>query len=146
MADHTKNVSNTVRIFGGGGASLWNAYNWNAFNWGEGTLEFVQSVQKVVQNSAVSTSTVAKEVLHYLDAQTVSLTDQYVKSPTILVSNSQSIAIDPTDETLQDGAGYTYIFTSNASNNEDRDPTTWTSASVSATSWSTVTVGSTTWS
>ncbi len=148
MADHTKNLTNPVRTFGGGPASLWNAYNWNAFNWGEGTAEFTHSVVHVYSNSQPATSAVgSKQVLHYAEAQTVTPTDAYAKAPTFnMPANAVTVSGDNSNETLQDGAGYSYVFPSNATNLEDRDDVTWTPAAEPTSSWTSATEAATVWS
>lgn len=147
MANFSQNITNTVRTFGGGPASLWNAHNWNAFNWGEGTNAMGKLVRKVVLNSQANDSAYPrKNVLHLLDSQALATGDLFAKAASIRVTGTVVAGGDMASEKLSDGSGYNYVFTSNATNAEDRDETSWASAAVNDATWTTASVGTTTWS
>jgi hypothetical protein len=147
MADFTKNVTNPVRVFAGGGASLWGVYNWNAFLWGEGTVEFRQDVVHVYSNSIPVTQAFAqKDVVHYMDANTITCGDQFIKHARVDLSNSCSVSSETTSETLRDGSGYAYVFTSDTIEAEDRDTAVWASAAGGSNTWTSAAGVTTTWS
>lgn len=149
MADFSQNVSNTVRAFGGGGASLWNAYNWNAFNWGEGTVPFQFFVVHQFDSGGITagSSYLGFSVQHSLDNQSVgSDTSITNESVFILGSNSITMGSETVGETLGDGSGYNYVFRSNTTDGENRFTPTWTQPADDSESWTTSSDPSTTWS
>ena len=145
MTAFSKNLTNAVRVFGGGPASLWNAYNWNAFNWGEGTVDIPHRITKFLINTQPADTANYFRVVHLI-TNSQQVDDSYPKTPAHLVGSTITVEVGPSRETLMDGSGYEYIFTSNESNLEDRDTAVWVSATVDPDSWSTATIGTTTWS
>ncbi len=128
MADFNTTVSETLRVFGVAPSDKWNQYNWNAFVWGEGT-------NKVTANPTVA-----------ITAGSISPSDAVAVQPQIGVMETLTLAGAPASEVLQDSAGYTYVFPSNADDGEERDPVSWSSAAAGSNSWTSGTVTSTTWS
>ena len=128
MANFSQNLTNAVRCFGGGGASLWNAYNWNEFSWGEGTVNG------------------AREVVRALAAQEVSPTSAYLKSPLLYVFGSVTPTAETVTENLGDGSGWNYIFRSDTTDADDRSTAVWTTSSDPTSSWAASTDTSTVWS
>jgi hypothetical protein len=128
LANFTITVSNYVNTFGGI-TNKWNAFTWGSFKWGEGTADLPVDVMHVISESITpSSATPEKEVF-------------------FLISNDLPVSGDLSSEDLQDGAGYNYVFVSNASDAENRDFVTYTSGSVqNNTSYTSLTAGSTVWS
>lgn len=127
MADFTKNISNTVNVFGMSPTSLWGDYNWNAFKWGEGTQSLAVNVTHLISES-------------------ITPDDAIINATNHLISESISLAGDLDSETLGDGSGYSYIFPSNTSDGEDRAFTSFACGSAQGSSWTCAVVGSTSWS
>lgn len=114
-------------MFGLAPTNAWNAWNWDEFLWGEGTADMPIIFTKVVDS-------------------TVTPDDDIVKYQTKVIDSDLSISGDMQSEELMDANGYSYVYPSNASDLEDRDPTTWSQGSNSTASWSTGVATSTTWS
>lgn len=128
MADWTVTVTNACRVFGMGPTSKWNDVSWNAFKWSEGTNEFIHTIGKYVSNDPGMTAAIAR-----YDA-------------THKVSRTFAVTMGMTDETLKDGRGWKYVFTSDTTNAEERDDADWSEVEDGTASWTSVTGGSTTWS
>lgn len=128
MANYSKTVSNSLRLFGVAPSSKWGAYNWNAFIWGEGTTDLTTIIEKWLSNAVTPSSTVSISLFF---AQTI--------------SNTLSVTSDMGSETLTDGAGYNYVI-GNASELEDRSLPNWTDQTRDTETYTTVSNASTTWS
>jgi hypothetical protein len=148
MADHNKTLSNSLNLFGGGGASLWNAYNWGSFKWGEGTVAFPQDVLHLVSSSLAPTSDASSlQPVHYLDGGSFSFDTTPLKRGTrVLTSETLTLSGETTSEQLGDGSGYYYVYVSNTTNSEDKDETSWSGVAAGSASWTTATVTSVSWS
>lgn len=147
MADYSQNLTNAVRCFGGGGASLWNAYNWNAFNWGEGTVTIPHDVMHIFGVSVTPASAYSsKAVFHALDAQTVSPTVDFSKSPLLYVLGTVTTTAETVTENLGDGSGWNYIFRSDTTDADDRSTAVWTTSADPTSSWTSSTDTTTVWS
>lgn len=129
MADHTKSVTNSVNLFGGSPASLWNQYNWNAFKWGEGTTTMIWHLE------------------HRLSSETITLTDALAAlSVGKLISNEQALSSDMTALYHQDRAGYYYNYPDRVTNVDSAVTASYTQVAVTSQSWTTYTTGTTVWS
>ena len=133
MADWTKNVSNTVDVFGGGPSTKWGQGTlpytmvWGTAKWGEGgsTNLIVFEPTKLIENSqAVTASTFSFQV------------DK-------LIENSQAVICDMYSEEKLLGI-WNYVFSSDTTNAENADYPTWTSITTSP-SFTCLSVGATTW-
>ena len=127
MAALSKTISNSTNMFAGGGSSLWNAHNWNEFLWGEGTVDMITNVTKLIANSQAHASALAR------------------KQVSKLTGSSVTTSSGPSSERLLDGNGWYHTFISNTSEGEDRDFAEWTNVTDDGETWVEVTV-STTWS
>ena len=145
MTAYTQTIRNGVGVVGGGPASLWNAHLWNAFKWGEGTLDIGQNVVKGVGSSVSPISTVGKTVVHLI-TNSLTLSDALGRSLIKGLSNSIAASADMTSEALFDASGYRYMFPDRTAEGEERDFTSWSEGTVSASTWTTAAAASTTWS
>ena len=127
MAALSKTISNSTSLFAGGGSSLWNAHNWGAFNWGEGTVDMITNVRKLISNSQASTSAILR------------------KQVSKLTGSSVTTLSGPSSERLMDGNGWYHTFISNTEEGEDRDFAIWSNVTDGGATWVEETV-STTWS
>jgi hypothetical protein len=127
MAVHQITISNSTSPFAGGGSSLWNAHNWNEFQGGEGTVDMITNVRKLIANSQASTSALAR------------------KQVSKTTGSSVTTSSGPSSERLMDGNGWYHTFISNTDEGEDRDFAEWTNVTDDGETWVEVTV-STTWS
>lgn len=131
MADHTKNISNIVNVFGNGPSTKWGQDSsfttmvWGTSKWGEG-----ESLPLVIEK--------------YIDTGGVTLTDAYVREPQKVISESITPSMEMTSESLKNG-DWNYVFTSDTTQAEDRDTATWTAVSEASTSFTSVSEASTTW-
>lgn len=122
-------ISERLNLFGGAPSDKWSEYNWNAFLWGEGTNKTLASAQILLTDSQPLTDALTTET-------------QFNRT----VSETLAVAGAPSSEVLRDGAGYVYVFPSNATDGEARDPVDWTSGTTAQGSWTSQTAGSTPWS
>jgi hypothetical protein len=128
VANHTQTVSESLRFFGVAPSNKWNEYNWNAFLWGEGTNKVPVDVQAL------------------LNSDTITFTDFEFLVQAKVIGESLSLAADPSSEFLTDGSGYTYVFPSDATDGEARDPVSWASAATGSGSWTSQAAATTSWS
>ena len=105
---------------------MWNAHDWGGFNWGEGTIDMITNVRKLIANSQASTSALLR------------------KQVSKLTGSSVTTSSGPLSEKVGDGVWYR-TFISNTAEGEDRDFAEWTNVADDDESWSEETV-STTWS
>ena len=127
MAAFQITISNDTTLFGGGGSSLWNAHNWGEFLWGEGTVDMITNVRKLIANSQASDSGL--------------LTKQVSK----VTGSSMTTLSGPSSERLMDSNGWYHTFISNTDEGEERDFAEWSNITNDGDTWVEVTVN-TTWS
>lgn len=118
MADLVQNISNSLNLFGGSPSSKWNAYNWGSFLWGEGTANTLRVVDKLIENSQASDTTITKQAT-------------YIRT----ISNSQAMTSDPDLLTVSDGSGYDYVVPDDTTDWEERYDPTYTEQSNPADNW-----------
>ena len=127
MADYSISISNSIDVFGAGPASLWGTVVGGTDNWGEGSTPMTQYIGKFLSNDITPSDDFTFGVMKNV-SDDISLTDALI------------------EETLKDGKGYNYIFTSNKTDAEDRwlgtwsdndpgDKATYTSNSGASTNW-----------
>jgi hypothetical protein len=114
-------------MFAGGGTTQWNGFDWGEANWGEGTIDMITNVRKLIANSQASASALLK------------------KQVSKLTGSSVTTSSGPSSEKVRDGSGWYRTFISNTAEGEDRDFAEWTNVADDEETWSEVTV-STTWS
>lgn len=135
MAALTKNITNAVRVFGEGPSTKWGQASfpatmvWGTAKWGEYRPMIFQFV-KYVTNSQPSTWAVSN------------LKTDYVRT---LKVQTALFTFEMTSEVLKQGA-WRYVFTSEASDAEDRFFPTWTEAVRPDVTFTCLPAASTTWS
>jgi len=132
VADFSQTISNVVNCFGGSPSTKWGnnapyTMTWGTSKWGEGTEDLQVAVVKLISNSQ-------------------SLSDDYSRRVEKLVSNDLTPTSETTSETLQDGSGWRYVFTSDTTEAENRDEASYSSGTAASTSWTSATAASTSWS
>lgn len=142
MADHSKNISNSVSVFGLGPTTKWGQANapytmtWGTSKWGsdESSAPIDQNsipvvFEKVIQNSQAITNAVSTQA----DFQ-------------VAITSTATPSFEATIETLTDGSGaWRYVYVSDTINADERDFATWTSGTDGAVSFTTVSTPSTVW-
>ncbi len=147
MANFSKTITNSVRLFGQGPSSKWSAHNWNAFRWGEGTVDIRTDVVHYTGTALNAASSVQKSVFHYLDTQLQVLDSSVLKSASRTINmGAITVGGDLFSETLRDGSGYQYNFPDRTAEGESRTFVTWTQAVDGSAAWTMTTAPSTTWS
>jgi hypothetical protein len=133
MADLTKTISVSMRVFGGGPSTKWGqafgiAYTmaWGVSKWGEGGITVVFNAGKLIANTITPDSALSKSAMK-------------------VVSTSVSPLSDNSRETLESGP-WKYVFVSDTTNAEERDPSTWSQGAGSVTSYACLAAGNTSWS
>ena len=145
MANFTITVTNSVRCFGGGPSSLWNAWNWNAVNWGEGTADVPHAIRHLISEAIGSDAGFIKSIRHLIEEAVGSDTTVYRAYPKV-ISETIGLSSDMITENLLDGSGYYRVFPGGVTDAEDRATAAWTAATPDTETWSTATAASTTWS
>lgn len=144
MTAYSMTVTNSVRFFGEGPSSLWNAYSWNAFKWGEGTATIPHQVRHLIQSAISPNSSMSFRVVHLI--QSALAPDSSVNFVLIrLITNQLAITSDMSSEVLQNG-GYDYVFPDRTTEGERRSTAVYSSSTVSTPSWASQAVATTTWS
>lgn len=165
MADYTISITNGVSVVGGKPSQKWGATDnmtWGTSLWGtKGDFLEIQ-VEKVVTNSLTLNDPVFIKDATYLVQSTLSLSDAYTKDIGKAISEALTIAddfvypktisealtltSDITVISLQDAAGYYYVFARPTTNSDERVDTSYSSASAGSTSFTSLSGASTTWS
>lgn len=145
MANFSITVVNTLDFFGPSQPTKWNSFLWNAANWGQ-DADLGTFTTKVVDSTVTPISDDVRYIMHAVDVETLTSDTDIVLYYTITILNDLTFDADMYSEVLTDGAGYTRMFPSNATNAEDRDIPTWVDNSPASSSWSSSTPNSTTWS
>lgn len=136
MADFTKNITNTVNVFGAGPSTKWGqsigypyTMTWGTSTWGEGE-SLPYSFVKVITNSQDLTFEYAGgAVAKYVDL------------------GSAPLDSDLGSEMLRDGTGnWNYVFPSNTAEGEDRSFATWTETTASDATFTCQAAAGTVWS
>jgi hypothetical protein len=133
MAALTKTISVGLRVFGGGPSTKWGqvfgtAYTmtWGVSRWGEGSINVVFNAGKMLSVQVTPDSAINKSAFKVLSVSVSPLSD-----------NAR--------ETLESGP-WKYVFVSDTTNAEDRDPSVWASSAGSVTSYACLAAGNTSWS
>lgn len=129
MADFTQTISNSLNVFGLEGSTLWGAATWGTDLWGQGSTTALNIDKPLTSETLTLTEDLQTEVVY-----------------NAILENSISIALDLTDETLQDSAGYYYVFTKPTTDADDRSLATYTEASSPTTTWTEGSTSGPTWS
>ena len=145
MTAYSITVSNSLRAFGGGPPSLWNAYNWNAYKWGEGTATIPHQVVHLVTNTLTPDSARFFNFTHLVE-NTLSPDTTINYRVVFLIQNTLAFTAEPSAEYLQDGEGYTYVFPDRTTNADSRSTASWTSSTGGSAAWTSMAVTTTTWS
>lgn len=145
MTDFAKTIANSLNALGGGVTRKWNAFLWGTF-WGEGSIGFAERLVTHQFSSPCTVATIEHfDVLHGLENAQGTDTG-FVFGPIVMIGSSLTLQSNPDDMRLLDGAGYTYVFPSGASDLLDRDFPIYTSSAANLSTWTTSTVGTPTWS
>jgi hypothetical protein len=132
VATYTVNISNSVRVFGEGPSTKWGQASfpatmvWGVSSWGEGRPMLI-SFSKVIAESVA------------LDWVKTNSTYQRISAGTFVVQS------DMGSETLMNGI-WSYVFTSDTTDGEDRAIASWTTAPGVATSYTCLSVSGISWS
>jgi hypothetical protein len=131
MADFNITVTNSVNCFGGWLTTKWGDadFPWGTAKWGGKNTDLITYI------------------IHVLPSETLTPADSIDGHSAVhLVSETLTPTEALSNETLRDGSGYAYVFPSQATNAEDRDDTTWSSAAAGSDPFTSASVASTTWS
>lgn len=134
MADFTKTISNSIACLGNSPTTKWGsgtAYvmTWGSSKWGEGTETMLISFGKAIANTVTISDAMASK--------------QVDKAVTL---GSISPTYEGSEETLQDGNGYFYVFPRPTTDADERYNPSYTSGSASSQSWTCLSVSVVTWS
>lgn len=125
MANLTKTVSNSLRVFGPADTNNWGEMLWGD-NWAYDGSDLVTSTRKVIAYSLGLSQTLATQIDYHLT-----------------VSNTLSLSGDMARESLTDQNGYDYYFPDE--NAEHRPSSGYTSIADTDTTYSPVSEPSTSW-
>jgi hypothetical protein len=152
MADYTKTVAESLRVFGSGPSTKWGTYNdyvmtWGVDKWGYGSEDSPQQVMKVIGESVSGADTIGRKDFSYLlTSEYVTLVDNMAKETSVTLTSETISASDaPRDVYLQNGMYY-YNFISNTIDAEERDIATYTQTATPSTIYTQTTNPSDPWS
>lgn len=152
MADYTKTVAESLRVFGSGPSTKWGTYNdyvmtWGVDKWGEGSEDSPQQVMKVIGESVAPTEALGpRQVTALLGTETVILTDDMAKSTTRILNSDSILASDALRDVYLQNGMYYYKFISNTIDAEERDIATYTQTATPSTIYTQTTNPSDPWS
>lgn len=132
MADFSKTISNSINCLGPAPSTKWGTgtpytMTWGTSKWGEGTEDLQIAFIKVISESVIPSDSVAKSASKQL-------------------SDSLTLSGDMGSESLQDGSGYYYVFSTPTTDGESRLIPTYAEGSVSSQSYTCLSVASINWS
>lgn len=133
MADYSKNITNSVRVFGIGPSTKWGQASaptmvWGTSKWGEGTTPMRFTVVHYISNS-----------------QALAFDRSQGNLNKVFGMGSISVAADMSLERLQSGQ-WDVVFVSDTTNAETRTFASWTAGNAASGSFTSLSVPSTTWS
>ena len=133
MADHTKTITNTLSLLGGGRPTLWGntgptTMTWGTDKWGSESEDYIEDVVKVVANTLASTSAMT-----------------FYGDFAIVIANTLSLLSDMTALYQSSGIWFT-VFPGDVTNSDTRISTDYTAASSQSSTYATPSTPSTTWS
>lgn len=145
MTAFNKTITNKLYPIGGGQTGKWGTAIWGAFKWATGpAINRVRHMGTLQQ--LLPSSTVGKRVKHILDPNQIFPTETLAFGVKRSIAETLNVNSEATSEELQDGSNYTYVFTSNAPNAEDRDFADWTQGTRPGDTWTLQTATMPTWS
>lgn len=135
MADFTKNISNTVGVFGPASPTLWglnppNPMIWGVSKWGDGSIDLVVDFGKSWGESVALSEAISDLSIGYFRTFVNPVT---VDSETVM-------------ETLSDGSGYSYVFIKPTTDAENRNLSSYTSSVPGSVTYASHSVGAIVWS
>lgn len=125
MADFTKTITNTIAVFGGKPTNNWGTMLWGQL-WAYTNLNLIRSVNKLTDNTVILSDDYSFQYEYFIN-----------------LSNSVSILVDMSYESLTDSNGWN-IFWGNSANAESRPFTSYNELSTN-TSFVTASNSSTSW-
>lgn len=136
MADFTKNITNTVNVFGNGPSTKWGqavgfpyTMTWGTSTWGEGESLPIAFVKVISNSQGLAFDYAGSTFNKYVDF------------------GSTPVLCDPFSETLRDGTGtWKYVFTSDTTEAEGRDFTTWSEVTATDATFTCQAAAGTVWS
>jgi hypothetical protein len=133
MADFVVSISNSINCFGPAPSTKWgtgtNTMTWGSSKWGEGSADLISESEKILSVQSI-----------VIMGGVASL------SPNKLISDTFELLSETTSQDLRTANGYYYFFVKPTLDPEQRNQSTYTVASVSATTYTTAPVTSITWS
>jgi hypothetical protein len=128
LADLSITIQNAIGVYGPAPSMRWGVDLWGTL-WGDGAQFTEASATKLIENGISSDSTVM-------------LSADFMRT----IANTFDFIEDLSSEDLSDGIGYSYVFSGNASNAENRVISTYSTASAGNPTYSSQTAGTTVWS
>lgn len=153
MVAYTKSISNTVGFVGGKPAQPWGSsvtnatMVWGTNKWGNKlNFENFAVTKSISENLVLSGATFVKSIEHVLTAESLSLSESFIRDTERSISNSLDLTGDSSSQTLRDSEGYFYVFRRPTTNNETTVNSDYQSQSAGTASFTSASNPSTTWS
>lgn len=147
MTAHSITISNSLRAFGGGPPSLWNAHNWNAFKWAEATVAVPHRVVHLVDADDLAlASAFGFRLVKLMGAESLTVDSSVNFSLTRLISNEIGLSSDSVTRYVFDSEGYFRLFPGGVTDAEDQDTPAWAAGSAGSPTWTQGSASETTWS
>jgi hypothetical protein len=107
MVDLTKNISNSMTLYGVKPTNKWNVAVWNVNKWGTGDIDLREEVGKFI-------------------GETLTLSDSVGKQNVKNIVETLTIVSDATDMYLIDRNGWYRVFPKPTTDSDERTNTVWT--------------------
>lgn len=146
MADYTITISNYIYTSGPDLTipSLWGTMVWGD-NWNYTSYGTIKDIEVLRDNSISADSTVGFDYEKLIE-ELITPDSAQVKDVVKFTSETITVESETTEETLQDGSGYYYVFRRPSEDAEDRTNPSWTAVAEDTESWTSGAAASTSWS
>lgn len=130
MADLAVSITNSINCFGPAPSTKWGSghMTWGSSKWGEGSVDHITEVEKVLAESIALSGGVAS------------------LNPDKAIANSLDFTSETTSLDLRTANGYFYLFVRPTTDADLRNQASYTQASLGSTTYSSTIATSTTWS
>lgn len=148
MTAFTTTITNYLTPVGPGPATLWDATTsiWDLAKWGDGTIDILTNVQKLISESQGSTTSLLNFSISKVISESESLNSSVANTPFKLLLETQTMSVRASSEMKGDGTVWDYDFAPLTSNFVSMATATFTLVTNNSTVWTSGTTNVIGWS